>query len=117
MGDALGTEDFGFIFNLDSDLIAPFNAAIESMKADGYLDYLNTKWFFLTDTTGADLYDSLPDLAGREIVAVTGNDYIPLNFVDPKSGEADGLGIRRGRRDLPPPQLCGRIGTSPPGTP
>ncbi len=90
VGDPLGTEDFGFIFNLESDLTDPFNAAIESMKTDGYLDYLNTKWFFLTDTTGADLYDSLPDLAGREIQAVTGNDYIPLNFVDPKSGKAMG---------------------------
>ncbi len=90
VGDALGSEDFGFIFNLESDLTGPFNAAIESMKADGYLDYLNTKWFFLTDTTGADLYDSLPDLAGREVLAVTGNDYIPLNFVDPKDGVAKG---------------------------
>ncbi len=32
----------------------------------------------------------LPDLDGRTIVAVTGNDYTPLNFVDPLSGEAVG---------------------------
>ncbi len=32
----------------------------------------------------------LPDLAGRVIEAVTGNDYVPLNFVDPASGEAMG---------------------------
>ena len=32
----------------------------------------------------------LPDLEGRTVVAVTGNDYTPLNFVDPLSGEAVG---------------------------
>ncbi|MBI3959220.1 MAG: transporter substrate-binding domain-containing protein, partial [Chloroflexi bacterium] len=35
------------------------------------------------------VYD-LPDLAGRVVVAVTGNDYIPLNFIDPASGKAVG---------------------------
>lgn len=33
----------------------------------------------------------LPDLAGREIVAVTENAYVPLNFADPKTGEGIGL--------------------------
>ena len=32
----------------------------------------------------------LPDLEGRTVVAVTGNDYTPLNFVDPATGEAVG---------------------------
>jgi len=32
----------------------------------------------------------LPDLDGRTVVAVTGNDYTPLNFVDPKTGESVG---------------------------
>ena len=32
----------------------------------------------------------LPDLDGRTVVAVTGNDYTPLNYVDPLSGEAVG---------------------------
>ncbi len=45
IGDPLGTEDFGFIFPKGSDLVAPFNAAIASMKADGTQDALNTKWF------------------------------------------------------------------------
>ena len=46
VGGPLGTEEFGFIFKPGSDLVAPFNAAIESMKKDGSLDKLNTKWFF-----------------------------------------------------------------------
>jgi len=71
-------------------LVAPFNETIAQMKADGYLDYLNNRWFFLTDPNGQDAYDSLPDLNGRTVVAVTGNDYTPLNFVDPASGKAVG---------------------------
>ena len=46
VGGPLGTEEFGFIFKKSSDLVAPFNAAIESLKAEGFLDKLNTKWFF-----------------------------------------------------------------------
>ncbi|MDO6964967.1 basic amino acid ABC transporter substrate-binding protein [Rhizobium alvei] len=45
VGGPLGTEDFGFIFPKGSDLVAPINAAIASMKADGTIDALNKKWF------------------------------------------------------------------------
>ncbi len=45
VGEKLGTEDFGFIFPKGSDLVAPINAAIADMAADGTMDALNTKWF------------------------------------------------------------------------
>ncbi|MCX7643761.1 MAG: transporter substrate-binding domain-containing protein [Rhodobacteraceae bacterium] len=45
IGEPLGTEDFGFIFPKGSDLVEPINAAIASLRADGTLDALNTKWF------------------------------------------------------------------------
>jgi polar amino acid transport system substrate-binding protein len=45
VGEPLGTEDFGFIFPKGSDLVAPVNAAIASLKADGTLEALNKKWF------------------------------------------------------------------------
>jgi polar amino acid transport system substrate-binding protein len=45
IGEPLGTEDFGFIFPKGSDLVAPINAAIAEMKADGTLDALNKQWF------------------------------------------------------------------------
>ncbi len=45
VGEKLGTEDFGFIFPKGSDLVAPINAAIADMSADGTIDALNTKWF------------------------------------------------------------------------
>ena len=35
-------------------------------------------------------YSDLPDLKGRVVEAVTGNDYLPLNFVDPATGESAG---------------------------
>lgn len=45
VGEPLGTEDFGFIFRKGSDLVAPINAAIAALKANGTLDNLNRKWF------------------------------------------------------------------------
>ena len=45
VGGPLGTEDFGFIFPKGSELVAPLNAAIAALKADGTLDALNKKWF------------------------------------------------------------------------
>ena len=47
IGDPLGIQDFGFIFTPKSPLVAPFNDAIKTMKEDGFLDYLNNRWFFL----------------------------------------------------------------------
>ncbi|MBN9020833.1 MAG: transporter substrate-binding domain-containing protein, partial [Rhizobiales bacterium] len=46
VGGPLGSEDFGFIFTPGSDLVAPVDAALEAMRADGTLDALNRKWFF-----------------------------------------------------------------------
>ena len=45
IGGPLGSEDFGFIFPKGSDLVAPVNAAIAALRADGTLDALNKKWF------------------------------------------------------------------------
>lgn len=49
VGEPLGSEDFGFIFPKGSDLVAPMNAAIASLKEDGTLDALTTKWFLQTE--------------------------------------------------------------------
>ncbi|MDP2734496.1 MAG: transporter substrate-binding domain-containing protein, partial [Hoeflea sp.] len=45
IGGPLGADDFGFIFPKGSDLVAPVNAAIAAMKADGTIDALNKTWF------------------------------------------------------------------------
>jgi polar amino acid transport system substrate-binding protein len=46
VGGPLGREEFGFILKKGSDLTAPINDAIASMKADGTLDALNKKWLY-----------------------------------------------------------------------
>ena len=43
VGEAVGERDA--LDAVDGDLVAPVNAAIASMKADGTLDALNKKWF------------------------------------------------------------------------
>jgi len=45
IGKPLGTEDFGFIFPKGSKLVAPVNAAIAALKADGSFAALDKKWF------------------------------------------------------------------------
>lgn len=45
IGEPLQAEEFGFIFPKGSDLIAPINAGIAALKADGTLDAITKKWF------------------------------------------------------------------------
>jgi polar amino acid transport system substrate-binding protein len=45
--EVLYTDPLAFVFPKESDLVGPINAALESMKYDGYLDYLERKWFFI----------------------------------------------------------------------
>ncbi|MDA5634543.1 MULTISPECIES: transporter substrate-binding domain-containing protein [Rhizobium/Agrobacterium group] len=45
VGGPLGGDDFGFIFKKGSDLVAPVNAAIAALKADGTFTALDKKWF------------------------------------------------------------------------
>lgn len=45
VGEAMGTEDFGYIFPKGSDLVAPFNAVIKQMATDGTFAKLDKKWF------------------------------------------------------------------------
>ena len=45
VGTPMAGEDFGFIFPKGSDLVAPVNAAIAALRADGTLARLDQKWF------------------------------------------------------------------------
>ncbi len=83
--DALSEEELGFIFPLESDLVEPFNAALASMEEDGTLLEINNKWL------GAGEEEiELPDLEGRVVTVAVENAYIPFNFIDEETGEADG---------------------------
>jgi polar amino acid transport system substrate-binding protein len=45
VGESLSSDELGFIFPKGSDLVAPFDAAINAMKADGSLDALAQTYF------------------------------------------------------------------------
>lgn len=46
VGEPLGTEHFGFILTPGSDLVAPINAALAQIKADGTMQAIEQKWFY-----------------------------------------------------------------------
>lgn len=46
VGEPIKSEPLGLILTPGSDLVGPFNAAIDQMRADGTLDALIKKWFF-----------------------------------------------------------------------
>ncbi len=45
IGPSISSDELGFVFPKGSDLVEPFNKAIEAMKADGTLERLNQKYF------------------------------------------------------------------------
>ncbi len=47
LDETLSSDPLGFIFPKGSSLVAPVNAALKSMKEDGYLAYEENKWFYL----------------------------------------------------------------------
>lgn len=53
LDETLNSDPLGLIFKKGSDLVTPIDAALASMRADGYLTYLENKWFFLFDPTAA----------------------------------------------------------------
>jgi polar amino acid transport system substrate-binding protein len=54
VGPSLSSDQLAFIFPKGSDLVAPFNQAINSMKADGSLAELSTEYFGPTFTISYD---------------------------------------------------------------
>ena len=50
--DDLIKQQLGMIFPQGSELVEPFNAALESMWLDGAMDAINTKWGMSTDRCG-----------------------------------------------------------------
>lgn len=46
VGEPIKSEPLGLILTPGSDLVAPFNAALDAMRGDGSLDALIKKWFF-----------------------------------------------------------------------
>lgn len=45
VGESLSSDELGFIFPLGSDLVAPFNAALQALRDNGTLDQLAERYF------------------------------------------------------------------------
>lgn len=85
--DDLIKQQLGFIYPQGSELVEPFNMALAAMREDGALAAINAKW--LGDGE-ADDEMTLPDLAGRVITVAVENAYVPFNFINEETGEAEG---------------------------
>ena len=86
LADELVSDELGFIYAQDSELIEPFNMALADMREDGSLAAINAKWF-----GGEDEEDMmLPDLDGRVVTIAVENAYMPFNVIDEETGEAVG---------------------------
>jgi ABC-type amino acid transport substrate-binding protein len=85
-GAVQSDQQLGFIFEPGSNLVDPFNAALQSMVADGTINEINAEWGF-GPYAGTDL---LPDLGGRAVTVAVENAYPPFNFIDEETGEAVG---------------------------
>ena len=58
VGDSMSSDQLGFIFPKGSDLVAPFNAALAALRANGTLDILAEKYFSDAFTIS---YEDLPE--------------------------------------------------------
>ena len=85
VGEPFTSELLGFVFPPGSDLVAPVNAALWSMRTDGTLFALYQKWFE-SDQEAV----SLPDLGGREVIVAVENAYPPFNYISEETGQPEG---------------------------
>ena len=86
LADELVSDELGFIYPQDSELVEPFNMALDSMREDGTLADINAKWF-----GGAEEEDMmLPDLGGRAVTVAVENAYPPFNTLNPDTGDPEG---------------------------
>ena len=88
--DDLIKQQLGFVYPQGSDLIEPFNLALDSMMADGAMREINEKWGMSTEPCGVQDEMALPDLGGRVIIVASENAYPPFNFIDEETGELKG---------------------------
>ncbi|MFN2138257.1 MAG: substrate-binding periplasmic protein [Candidatus Promineifilaceae bacterium] len=103
VGPSMSSDQLGFIYPLGSDLVEPVNAALNELKANGFLQQINLQYFGPGfDVTYEDLFPEeesegaaqesveLPDLDGREVTIAVENAYLPFNYIDPDTGEPAG---------------------------
>ena len=85
--DDLIKQQLGFIYPQGSELVEPFNMALDSMREDGALDAINAKWLGDGEAEEAMM---LPDLGGRTVTVAVENAYPPFNVLNEETGEGEG---------------------------
>ena len=86
VGSISSEEQLGFVFPKGSDLVAPFNAVLAELAADGTLRELNQRWF---GPEFAVTYDDIGPGAYAEPEVVWGTDENPIQWVFVPSGELE----------------------------
>ena len=88
VGSISSEEQLGFVFPKGSDLVAPFNAVLAEMAADGTLRELNQRWF---GPQFAVTYDDIGPgaYAEEEVMVEYGTDENPITWVFVPSGELE----------------------------
>ncbi len=102
---ALTSEQLGFIFPKGSDLVEPFNLAMQSMMEDGTLQEINLKWLGGGEEEASTI--ELPDLEGRVVTVAVENAYIPFNYINDETGEPEGWDYDALA------EICGRLNCVP----
>ena len=101
VGPSMSSDQLGFIYPLDSDLVEPVNAALGELAQNGFLEDVNLQYFgpgftityddlFPPEEGEEDEGAALPDLEGREVTIAVENAYLPFNYIDPDTGEPAG---------------------------
>ena len=85
VGEPFTSELLGFVYPPGSELVAPVNAALWSMRTDGTLYALYQKWFEPDEEPVL-----LPDLGGREVTVAVENAYPPFNYISEETGQPEG---------------------------
>ncbi|MBT3314685.1 MAG: transporter substrate-binding domain-containing protein [Anaerolineae bacterium] len=67
VGDSLSSDELGFIYPLESDLVEPVDAALKEMMGNGFLEEVNAKFF------GADFNVTYDDLFPPEPIGSEGH--------------------------------------------
>ncbi len=106
IGPSISSEELGFIFAKDSELVRSVNDALQSMINDGTLDKINDKYFSQNVSSPSIESSSspteivkikpsgkagiIPDLKGREVTIAVEKAYLPFNYIDDKTGQTSG---------------------------
>lgn len=82
VGDSMSSDQLGFVYPLGSDLVAPVNAALTELMANGFLAEVNTKFF------GPDFNVTYDDLFPAEVSDV-GTEAHPIKVLFVPSVDAN----------------------------